>query len=230
MKKIPTQKSIIFLFEIFLFLKLLHYCLFEKCSDRDKPFYLNNECVESCGEEDIMSGLCILDNEIISRQYLNNIIYINELNILYFEIDVSENNNLYYLLSTYPQSNTRVFYILNNEGYGLFNKENPISTIEINDPNKLGRYESVFFVFQLLSETDNKEYLINIAKSNQFVELYDLHSNKIYSKNAENFLDVLNIFFYVGTHLKLKKNKITYLFGLSACQYKQTTRYNFFFY
>ena len=134
----------IFLAKIFIFLQLLYYCLLEKCNNREKPFFLNNECVESCEEEDIKSNLCILDNEIIKTQYLNNIIYINELNIVYMEIDVSENNNLYYILSTYPKSNTRAFYILNNEGYGFFNKDNPNLKIEVNDPRNLGRYESVF--------------------------------------------------------------------------------------
>ena len=171
MKEIQIKKTNIILFKIFLFLELVNQCLFEKCSNREKPFFLNNECVESCEEEDIKSNLCILDNEIIKTQYLNNIIYINELNIVYIEIDVSENNNLYYILSTYPQSNTRVFYIINNEGYGLFEKDNPISKIEVNDPRNLGRYESVFFAFQLLSDSDNKEYLINIPKSNQLTEL-----------------------------------------------------------
>ena len=229
MKEIQLKKTNIFLFKIFLFLELLNQCLFEKCSNREKPFFLNNECVESCEEEDIESDLCTLDNEIIKTQYLNNIIYINELNIVYIEIDVSENNNLYYILSTYPQSNTRVFYIINNEGYGLFEKDNPISKIEVNDPRNLGRYESVFFAFQLLSDSDNKEYLINIPKSNQLTEVYDLYSNNIYSKNAENFLDVVNIFSYVGVHLKLKKNKNTYIIGLSASEFQNSNQYHYFF-
>ena len=229
MKEIQLKKTNIFLFKIFLFLELLNQCLFEKCINREKPFFLNNECVESCEEEDIESNLCTLDNEIIKTQYLNNIIYINELNIVYIEIDVSENNNLYYILSTYPQSNTRVFYIINNEGYGLFEKDNPISKIEVNDPRNLGRYESVFFAFQLLSDSDNKEYLINIPKSNQLTEVYDFYTDTIYSSNAENFLSVKNIFYYVGAHLKLKKNTNTYIISFSACLYQQTTEFKYFF-
>ena len=162
MNDISIKITNIFLFKIFLFLQLLHYCLFEKCSNRDRPFLLNNECVQSCEEDDINSNTCSLDNEIIKTQYLNNIIYINENKIVYIEIDVSENSNLYYILSTYPKSNTRVFYIINNEGYGLFNKDNPILKKEVNDNRISGRYESVFFAFQLLSDSDNKEYLINI--------------------------------------------------------------------
>ena len=65
-----SNKSNIFLFKIFLFLKMLHCCLFEKCSGRDKPFFFNNECVQSCDEEDIKSDLCLLDNEIIKNNIL----------------------------------------------------------------------------------------------------------------------------------------------------------------
>ena len=229
MKDIQNKKANIFLFKIFLLLELLHYCLFEKCSNRENPFFLNNECVESCKEDDIKSNICILDNEIIKTQYLNNIIYINELNIVYLEIDISDNNNLYYILSTYPESNTRVFYIINNEGYGIFNKDNPISKIEINDPLNLGRFESIFFAFQILSDSDNKEYLINIPKNNQLVEIYDFYRNNIYSKSVENFLDVMNIFSYVGVHLKLKKDKNTYIIGLSAREYQFDNQFNYLF-
>ena len=96
MNKISIKRAIsAFLLKILLFFELLHCCLFEKCSNREKPFLLNNECVQSCEEEDIKSNICIVNNEIIKVQYLNNIIYIDQSNVVYIEIDVSENNNLY---------------------------------------------------------------------------------------------------------------------------------------
>ena len=164
---IKTKKKLNpFIFKILLFLKLIHFCLLGICNNRDNPFLLNNECVQSCEEEEINNNLCIIENEIIKTQYLNNIIYIKEENIAFLNIEVSENNNLYYILSTYPPSNARIFYMLNNEGYGFLNRDNPYYKTEINDPLTLGRYESIFFPFQLLSESDNKEFLINIGKSN----------------------------------------------------------------
>ena len=154
----------LFLFKIFLFIKLPNYAQLEECT-RDNPFLLN----QICEEENLKSNLCKINNGIIKTQFLNNIIYILENNLLYFNIEVSENNNLYCLLSAFPGSNTRVFYALDNEGYGLFNKENPKFKVEIPDESKTGRYESIFFSFQLLSDPDNKEYLVNIAKGLQLI-------------------------------------------------------------
>ena len=161
------------LFKIFLFIKLLNNALFEECS-RDKPFLLNNICVNTCEEESLKSNLCKIKNEIIKIQFLNNIIYIIEDNLLYFNIEVSDNSNLYCLLSSYPASNKRIIYALNNEGYALFNKDNPKLQVEIQDDSNIGRYESIFFSFQLLSDTDNKEYLANIGKGYQLMEIYDI--------------------------------------------------------
>ena len=143
---IKTKKKLNpFIFKILLFVKLIHFCLLEICNNRDNPFLLNNKCVQSCEEEEINGNLCIIENEIIKTQYLNNIIYIKEENIAFLNIEVSENNNLYYILSNYPASNTRIFYMINNEGYGLFNKDNPYYKIEIDDPDTRGRFESIFF-------------------------------------------------------------------------------------
>ena len=65
-----------------------------------------------------------------------------------------------------------------------------------------GRFESIVFPFHLLSETDNKEYLISIPKSDQSTEVYDFYSNIFYEKKVEYFFGVTDLFYYVGTHLK----------------------------
>ena len=81
----------------------------------------------------------------------------------------SENNILYCLTSCYPQSNTRIMYVLNKEGYGYLNKSEPLINLIINDPYTKGRFESELFSIQL----SNREYLISIGKSPQLVELFN---------------------------------------------------------
>ena len=223
------EKKTTFLLEIILFLKLIDYCLFGEC-DRNSPFLFNDVCVQSCEKENINSKLCIIDNKIIKSQYLNNIIYFKEDNLMYFNIEVSENNNLYYEVSSYPATNSRYFYILNHEGYGLLNRENPLYYIEINDPSTLGRYESNIFSFHLLSSTDDREYLISISKGDQLMEIYDFYLNKFYFKQTkEVFPEILYIFTIVGTHLKLKNNKNTYIIGLLGAEYSNSFPTYYFF-
>ena len=210
------KKYNIFIFKIFIFFIILQYCFFETCNNRDNPYLLNKEeCVQSCEGDKINSDLCILDNEIIKTQYLNNIIYVKE-GFKYLNLEVSENNNLYYFLSEYPNTNARIFYILNNEGYGLLNKNDPIYNNNINDTSKKGKYESDIFTFKLLSDTDNREYLISISKGSQFIEIYDFYLNKIYFQKAMDFFSLPNIFNIVGTHIKLKNKKNNYIIGLLA--------------
>ena len=223
------QNTNIFLFKICLFLKIIQYCLFEKCTI-DNPFLINNNCAKSCKKEDIDSKLCVLDNAIIKKQYLNNIIYIKQDRLVYNDFVVSENNTLYYLISTYPASNFRIIYLLNNEGYGLLDKDNPIYNTTINDPDNRGRIESLTFLMKLSSNTDNNEYLISISKSNRYMEIYDLESNHIYFKYAETiFSDLINIDTITGTYLKLKNDVNTYVIGLLAIPNPQTTSFYHFF-
>ena len=195
MKKIifiPLNSNL-FLFKIFVFLKIIQYCLFERCN-KNNPFLFHENCVPSCKKEDIDSKLCILENEIITTQYLNNIIYINQINLTYNDIVVSDKNDLYYLMSMYPKTNLRLIYLLNNEGYGLLDRENSLYNTSIDDPEAKGRYESITFLMTLSSDTNNNQYLISISKSYRLMEIYDLKSNQIYFNKAEDIFNVLKLF------------------------------------
>ena len=214
----PEKNTTKLLLKNFLLLIIIHYCSLEKCTDKNYPFLLNNECVQTCQEEEIDANLCKIENEIIKTQYLNSIIYINEEKCIYFNIVVSENNNLYYLLSSYRKSKNRFLYLLNNEGYGLINKESPFFITALNETKPVGRYESVIFIIKLLSDSDNNEYLLSLSKSNQYLEIYDFVSNNVYFQRAEIVLGngIANIFSVIGTNLKLKKANNTYIIGLLA--------------
>ena len=215
------KKTNIFIFKILLFLNILHICLFEECSNRDYPYLFNGECIQSCEEEKINSNLCILDNEIIKAQYLNNIISFKEEKVLYLNFEVSENNNLYFFLSEYPKTNVRIIYMLNNEGYGLLNKNDPIYNITIDETNTspVGRFEADIFTFHLLSDTDNnREYLISITKASQYMEIYDFNLNNVYYKVTKEFFGLSSITTIVGTHIKLMNKNNNYLIGLLSSE------------
>ena len=180
---------------------------------RNNPFLKDNVCVSSCTSEEIEDNSCIINNEIVKTQWLNNIIFLNFSNCFYLNLHVSENNTLYSLTSRYPPSNTRIMYILNKEGYGYINKNDPLINLALNDPENKGRFESELFSIQF----SNREYLISIGKAPQFVEIYDLYENKIYFKLVQNYFDYeSDIYTKVVPHIKLysNENRNIYLIGL----------------
>ena len=154
---------------------------------------------------------------------MNNIINIGGKGFIYENIFTTERNDLYYLVSSYPPSNKRIFYILNNEGYGFLNN-NPFYSITIDDINGKGRFESEIFTIKLFLVNDYKEYLISIPYRDQNVEIYDFYEEKIYYNSMKyTFGELLNVYNNVGAHLKLNlfsnENKNIYLIGLIAHKY-----------
>ena len=217
------KNTSLFLFNMIIFLKIINYCLLSKC-DREKPFLKSEACEPTCTTDEINKGKCIIENDIIKTQWLNNIINIGGTGFMYANIFTTERNNLYYLVSSFPSSNLRIFYILNSEGYGFLNKNNPHYSILIDDPDKKGRYESEIFTIKLHSVYDYKEYLISIPLGSLNVELYDFYEGKIYYNLLENvFGPLLNVHNDIGAHLKLNlysnENINTYLIGLIAYNY-----------
>ena len=208
------------------FIILLNFILFFNCNitrncSIEDPFLKGENCVSTCTTDEINSNICELINEIIETQWLNNIIdIIGEGNFVYVNIATTQTNDLFLLSSTYPESNVRLFYLLNYQGYGFLNEDTPKLTIKINETYDKGRFESEIFTIKLYDSNDGKEYLISISKSIQYVEIYDFYTNKIYIDSVNNVFEVKNSFTKIGVHLKLKsaekEHKNSYLIGLLA--------------
>jgi len=219
---ILTKPFSLFLFRFILILYLMRLCSFMEC-EKDNPFLKEDTCISSCKTEEINKGICIINNDIIKTQWLNNIIIIGGKEFIYVNVESSQINNLYYLTSSFPASNERMFYILNNEGYGLIDKNSPFISYTINDPEKKGRFESDLLLIKLFSSDDNKEYLMSISLGIQNAEIYDFYNKNIYFNKIENIFGQTNVNTLVGTHLKLKlfseKNQNIYLIGILAHKY-----------
>ena len=217
-----TKFLSLFFLKYILILNNIKLCSFMEC-ERDKPFLKENTCISSCKTEEISKGICIINNDIIKTQWLNNIIIIGGKEYIYINVESSEANNLYYLSSSFPASNVRKFYILNNEGFGLFDKNNPFITLIVDDPENKGRFESDILLIKLFSSNDNKEYLINLSLGIQNAELYDFYNKNIYFNIMEKTFGQTNINTLIGTHFKLKlsseQNQNIYLIGILAHKY-----------
>ena len=203
---------------LFILIIIISDCIAERCTDRNNPYLVNdNYCSNVCES----GNSCQIDNEIIKTQFINNLIYLDEVGFVYSSIVISEKNNLYLLSSQYPETNQRILYLLNHEGYGLLRNDDPFENMTIDDPDEVGRFESEIFTFKLENSNDDKEYLISIPKSIQNIEIYEFDNRRIFFDLLEN---VLGPFYYsftiVGVHLKLKsaeiENKNVYLIGILA--------------
>ena len=202
--------------------------IYSECS-RDNPFLKNDQCISSCTREEINNNTCIINNDIVKTQWLNNVVFIKGSNFFYLNIYTSENNNLYSLVSCYPYTNERVMYNLNHEGYGLFNKSNPFINLFLNDSAEKGRYESEIFTLQF-PENNNKEYLISISKAPQYAELYDLYKNNIYYDNVSTVFGSVNgVYSKVAPHFQLYPNKNIYLYGLLGSERINRTKTYYFY-
>ena len=222
---IIIKRNIPFLLFTITFLQIIKsYNMLNCDNNRSLPLEKNGICVEICTKDEINSGTCTIQNEIIKTQWLNNILYIGPSGYRYINIAVSENNNLYAVASGYPASNDRYIYYLDEEGNGFFSNENiktPYKITTVKDSSKKGRYESSLFTFKLYSENDNRDYLISIAKADQNVEIFDFYNENSYANQIEKaFGELHDVFSYVVAHVKLASNNTnTYLIGLLSSLY-----------
>ena len=203
-----------------------------ECDDRNTPFLKEGMCYSTCSSNEIKEGKCEINNDIIKNQWLNNIISIGDNGFIYSTITTSENNYLYFLTSSYPESNVRKFYILDNEGIGAFNEGNPFIDIQITDQDTKGRFESEIFCIKLSTENTNKEYLMSISKGSQNVETYDFYENMNYfNYNGEVFGGIKAPFNTIWPTLKLNSsnNQNIYLFGFQAHEYVGSNKKSYFY-
>ena len=63
--------------------------IYSQCS-RDNPFLKNDQCISSCIREEINNDTCIINNDIIKTQWLNNVVFLKGSNFLYLDIYTSE--------------------------------------------------------------------------------------------------------------------------------------------
>jgi hypothetical protein len=227
------------LLKIIIFFKIIYYNNMLECNNITLPLEKNGRCVESCSKLEINSGSCVIKNEIIKTQWLNNIIYFAPPGYRYINIAVTETNNLYAITSGFPPSNTRYLYVLNKEGIGWFNdndgNKSPFTIYNINDSENKGRYESSSFTIKLYSnqEKSNKDYLISISKAGQYVEIFDFYNERTNIKLVVSaFGSLSNVFSYAAAHVKLSNsdNLNIYLIGLLATEYQDSVNHIDYFY
>ena len=190
--------------------------IYNECSNRDNPLKLSdNTCASNCTENQFDSGKCIIDNNIIKTQWLNNIIYIKEIGFKYIDFVVFPNGDLIAEAHPFPCNSKRIIYGLKQDGRYYFktndNKgETPFLFLD-SDENDYLKYESgISFII-----LNDKKYIISIGRLESNTEIIDFDNKYIYNSLSTDILGK-TIHNYRGSLINLN-NKNLFLY---ACNVK----------
>ena len=159
----------------------------------NKPFLKGASCVNYCSELELKEKSCKIDNDIVKTQFLNNIIWIGEENYRYVNFAMFSNGDMIIETTNIPGTKKRIFYGMKKDGREFFYKDNKWRynyTMKGEDI----RDEAEIFIVKINGkagdESNGKEYLVSIAKGNQYAELYDFENDKIYKKPSSDLLGI----------------------------------------
>ena len=97
---------------IAIFLQLFNLSSPEECP-REFPIRSNNnDCVDQCEDYKYISMECILDNQIIKTQYLNDIIFVGEIDYRYLNFLNLPNGDMIFQTTAFPENYKRIYYAI----------------------------------------------------------------------------------------------------------------------
>ena len=181
-RKIKIKMTFFFLIELFgilLLNNIIKGCPIEE-PIRYSIFFTDSYCTSRfCTSLEFSDGICRIENDIISTQWLNRMNLIGENGYRFVSMEILSNGDLI-LEAIENNNNKRYFYRLNQNGSSSFLMEG-ISHFA-SDP-----YFNIFTVFSNKEDNnDKKEYLICIPVKSNKVELYDLENKKPYIKELDD--------------------------------------------
>ena len=172
----------IFHIKAIIFLQIVKVIL-NKC-DRNKPIKLEDgSCdLRYCTHEDYNLGKCVIDNPIVKTQYLNDIIIFGENNFMYTDFITFSTKEMIAVTSSFPGSEKRIFYGLNENGKYYFKNENDKESPFYSLPATDVKVESANSIFK----RNGKEYFLSIGRLESETEIYDFENKIIYHEKSSN--------------------------------------------
>ena len=175
-------------FLILFYFQLLINPIKNECN-KTSPILKNGICsLIYCSEEEYNNETCKIDNEIIKTQWLNNIIRIGDINFRYVNFANYSNGDMIVETTACLGSSKRMFYGIKTNGRAFFSnnsetKKTYYFSLDVNEqPGNEDnyRYEAEIFIATLNEGEDKgKEYLVSIAKGEQYTELYNFNNGEI---------------------------------------------------
>ena len=207
------------------------------CNNRSEPILLkeSNECVmKYCTEENFKNNICIIDNDIIRTQWLNNIINFGDENCRFTKIAKYSNGDMVAISQINPgDSYAAYFYGLKENGRPLFIKNgketpyNPLNNYIISQYDNFEYDESEVLVVK--NKTNGKEFILILGRLSNFTEFYNFDNNIDSQQSVYNLIPFFspdNIINNVRGSLFYLKNSNYFLYGGT---FTFTRNYNRFF-
>ena len=168
----------IIFYSIIILLQILN-CNALNCN-KARPIEKDNACVLTyCTEEEFNSSTCIINNQIIKTQWLNNILPVSDMNYRYINPFLTSNNDLIIQTTSVLGLPTRNYFGITNEGRDYFTnsegEETPYFSIDAEGNDDLYKYEGTAASIQIGNNENN--YFLSIGNNNGYVELIDYKSS-----------------------------------------------------
>ena len=216
-KNISIYSPRIILFSISLL--LLFYVIkteIAECS-KEQPILISGECkLEYCSKEQFDLKKCIINNNIVKTQWINNLIIFGDNPYRYLSYATFSNDDIVLESACYPFQQKRMFYGLKNDGRPFFknktiNKETPFYSKVVGEGNTMT--ESTSAIIKMIDNNNNeKEYFLSLSKWSGHAELFDFENDESYAKTIADFTLLTNIKSIKHTFFRLNsENK--YFFG-----------------
>ena len=227
------NKALLILINLLIIMIIIGLCL-NLCDDRLTPILLtsNNSCVlKYCEEKDFKNNICIKDNDIIRKQWLNNIITFGPTDCRFSKIAKYSNGDILALtIIDTEYTYFPYFYGLKNNGRPLFiknNTENPYYPLndEINENDYIPFYYYEGEVLIIKIGENLEEYLLNINCYYSEIELYDFKENSFYFKVINDKYSYG--YNYRGPFFNLKDSNNFFYGGIYRNLVSQTSKYMF---
>jgi hypothetical protein len=141
----------------------------------------DNQCyLTYCTEEEFKMGNCIIDNDIVKIQWLNDIIKVGDKSYKYICLSTSSKNDLF-LHTTPKNSDTKnYFFGLKSDGSPYFKiNGNYSSIIDITYETSDKTRTNGEIINLIINNKPEKEYLMSVGKTNNNIELFDFEENKV---------------------------------------------------
>ena len=206
---------------IFIYIKQIK---FYKCiCDKDNPIKKNNNCQSIyCTENEFQSNICLIDNDIIKTQWLNNFIDFKEYRYRFTSLLTNEDGDLILFSSPEELNGQRLIFRIKKNGKPYYKNNNNEEIFSKNkivldgDYNGALRYESQVFLIKVNNDNydENKQFLVSISLYYGFMEIYDIDDNDIPFSivSVRDFGDYI-IYSTKGSVIELDNKEYLYFFA-----------------
>ena len=195
-----TSSNIYWFLLMILFIFIINLSLLNCDCQVDTPILKNSICqLIYCSEEDFKNGICLIKNEIIETQWLNNIILFKDQKFRFCNFAINSKGDLIEELSPEEANGIRLFYGLKKDGTFYFNNSYICTKILSNENEHPVRYESENIFVSLNDTNKNNDYLISISLYLGGTELFD------FEENIESFISTCD---FTGYNIYSTRNQI----------------------